>query len=237
MRIRITAALVVATTAALALAGCVPFQTAGETVTEQREIDDASAVVLRTSGDLDIRLGSTPSLTITTGENVLERLTNEVDDGQLVLGSQRGAFLLGGWEIDYELTVTSLESVTIDGSGDVTAEFDQAPDVRVQINGSGDIEASGIDADEVRAGIAGSGSLDLSGSTESVDVNVSGSGSVDASELGAADATVVVSGSGEVEVDASDQLDATVSGSGTIIYAGRPEVRSNVTGSGEIRHE
>lgn len=235
MRTRILAALVVATTAALALAGCVPFQTPGEVTTEQRDIDDASEVVLRTSGDLEIRLGSEPSLTITTGENVLERLTSEVDDGTLVLDSRRGAFLLGGWDIDYEVTVTSLDSVVIDGSGDVTAEFGDAREVRVQINGSGGIEADGVDADEVRIGIAGSGSIEITGSTEELDVTVSGSGDVDASDLPTTTATVLVSGSGEISVDVSDRLDATVSGSGTIVYTGRAEVRSTVSGSGEIR--
>lgn len=235
MRVRIAATLLVATAAALALAGCVPFQSPGETTTEQREIGDANQVVLRTSGKLDIRIGSEPSLTIEAGENVLKRLTSEVDDGVLVLDSKPGAFMFGAPEIDYELTVTSLQAVTIEGSADVSAEFGDAREVRVQIDGSGDIEAEGLDTGRVQAGIAGSGSIELSGTTEQLDVNVSGSGDIDAADLRSSAAVVVVSGSGKVEVDASDTLDATVSGSGTIIYSGRPEVRTNVSGSGEVR--
>jgi hypothetical protein len=235
MRGRIAATLLIATAAAVGLAGCLPFQSPGETRTEEREIGDASEVVLRTSGSLDIRIGSEPSLTIEAGENVLKRLTSEVDDGVLVLDSKPGAFMFGAPEIDYELTVTSLQAVTIEGSADVSAEFGGFREVRVQIDGSGDIEATGIDADAVHAGIAGSGSIELTGSTDQFDVDVSGSGDIDAADLRSNSATVVVSGSGKVEVDASDTLDATVSGSGTIVYSGRPEVRSSVSGSGEVR--
>ena len=63
---------------------------AGDRRTEDREIDDATAVVLRTAGEVTVRLGDEPALTVTGGENVLDRLVTEVDDDRLVIGSAVG---------------------------------------------------------------------------------------------------------------------------------------------------
>ncbi|MGR2752451.1 head GIN domain-containing protein [Agromyces arachidis] len=233
---RIGAAAVGATVLA-ALTACVPFVSAGDQRTEERDIDDASQVVLRTGGDIDIRLGDEPSLTVSGGANVLERLATEVEDGRLVIAIRRGPIIIGDRDLQVDVTVTSLESVVISGSGDVTAEFGDAEDVSVEISGSGEIEADDLDAASVRAGISGSGSVDLSGRADALVVEVSGSGEIDASDLDAATAQVVVSGSGDVRVSASDELDVTISGSGGVRYSGRPEVRSSISGSGELAPE
>lgn len=226
------AAIVLAT-----LTACAPFVTAGETRTEDRDISDASSVVLRTGGNVDIRLGDEPSLTVTGGENVLERLTTEVEGDRLVIAIRRGPLLVGDRDLRIDVTLTSLDSVEINGSGAVTAEFGDAEDVSMQISGSGDIEADDLDASTVRAGVSGSGNVDLSGRTDSLVVEVSGSGDIDAAELEAETAQVVVSGSGNVHVNASDELDVTISGSGDVRYSGRPQVRSSVSGSGDLSPE
>lgn len=219
------------------LTACTPFVTAGETRTEDREIDDASSVVLRTGGDVDIRLGDEPSLTVVGGENVLERLVTEVDDGRLVIAIRRGPLIVGDRDLRIDVTVTSLERVVIDGSGNVTADFGDAEDVSMEITGSGEIGADDLRASSVRAGISGSGDIDLSGRTDSLVTEVSGSGDIDASGLDARTAQVVVSGSGNVSVNASDELDVTISGSGDVRYSGRPQIRSSISGSGDLGPE
>ncbi|MGR0218931.1 head GIN domain-containing protein [Agromyces sp. ZXT2-6] len=219
------------------LTACAPFVTAGETRTEDRDIEDASAVFLRTGGDVDIRLGDEPALTVTGGENLLERLVTEVDDGRLVIEIRRGPIIVGERGLRIDVTVTSLERVVINGSGDVTADFGDADDVSVEISGSGEIEADGLDASSVRAGISGSGNIELTGRTDSVVAEVSGSGDIDVGDLDASTAQIVVSGSGNVSVNASDELDVTISGSGDVRYSGRPQIRSSISGSGDLAPE
>jgi hypothetical protein len=229
-----TAGAIAITGAMLALTACVPFVSAGDRRTEDREIDDATAVVLRTAGEVTVRLGDEPALTVTGGENVLDRLVTEVDDDRLVIDTRRGPLIVGEDDLDIDVTLTSLQSVVIEGSGDVTAEFGDADDVSIELRGSGEIETGELDAQTVRIAISGSGSIDTEGSTDDLVVDVSGSGDVDASGLSSQNAQVVLSGSGDVSVDVSDALDVTLSGSGTIRYSGRPEIRSSISGSGEI---
>ncbi|MBM7503044.1 head GIN domain-containing protein [Agromyces aurantiacus] len=218
----------------LALTACVPFVNAGDRTTEDRDIDDASEIVFRTAGDLTVRLGDAPALTVTGGENVLQRLSTEVDGDRLVIEVGRGPLIVGEQDLDIDVTVTSLQSVVIEGSGDVSAEFGDASEVSLDIRGSGEIETDRVDAESVDASISGSGSIMVEGRTDRLAVNVSGSGDIDAGGLSAQSAQIVLSGSGGVSVDVSDSLDVTLSGSGTVRYSGRPEIRSTISGSGRI---
>ena len=86
---------------------------------ESREIDDVSAVVLDTEGDLTITEGE-PSLTIHAPEGVLDALTSDVEGGVLELGRRPGTFSFGRSEIRYELVVESLDAIEVSGSGDIT---------------------------------------------------------------------------------------------------------------------
>lgn len=232
-------AAVTAGAALLALAGCVPIwgipgAAAGPRVDEERSIEAVEAVVLQTSGDLTVVVGDTPSLRISAPENVLERLTSDIEGDALVLGLRGPGF--GAWlgEIRYELTVPRLSEVTIEGSGDVRADFTGADDVRITIEGSGDVEATGIDAATVESVIDGSGEIDLAGTTERQTIEINGSGDVDADDLESRTARVEISGSGDVELHVTETLDAEISGSGELRHRGGAAVTGDVSGSGEI---
>lgn len=213
------------------LAACA-FVPIGPLVTQDRPIEDVTAVSLDSMGDLTITRGE-PSLTITAGSGVIDSLTAEVRDGVLHLGSKRGFGAFRG-DVRYELSLPTLESLTVAGSGDVTADFGGAATVLVAIEGSGDIEGSGIGSDSVRASIEGSGDLELSGDTDRLDVSIEGSGDIDLDDLTARDASASIDGSGDIRVRATSTLEASISGSGTIRYSGGAEVSSSIDGSGAI---
>lgn len=234
------------------LAGCATFDH-GPRVTQEREVGDIHAVVLDSSGDLRVVVGEEPSLRITAGEDVISRLTSEIADGVLTLGMDALSF---GWTapIRYELTVTSLETLTVLGSGDAYADFTGAAEPRVEGRGSGDVEAVGIDAERVTLTTDGSGELEvrgmkadavvvrihgsggvaIDGSAGSQDVEVDGSGSFDADELTSGTARVRLTGSGDASLSVADELDVVVDGSGSASYRGDPVVTKSVSGSGEV---
>jgi hypothetical protein len=221
--------------AALALSGCAPLPgLPGPRVTEDREVESVESVVVRTSGDLRVTVGDTPSLRITAPATVMDRLTSEIVAGELVLGARAPYPGLRGAEIDYDLVVPRLTGVLVQGSSDVDADFTGADRVRITIEGSGDVEATGIDAAEVVSSIEGSGDISLSGAADELRIVISGSGDVDADDLVSEVARVEVSGSGDVEVHATASLDAEISGSGWIRYSGAARVTSDVSESGSI---
>lgn len=229
MKTRLPAFAAAAALVAVALTGCVPL---GPERTSTPEIDDVTAVVLETGGDLTITEGE-PSLTIHAPAGILDRLTSDVRDGVLVLGRRAGFVPFGFGEIRYELTVESLESIEIKGSGDVDSTV-SGDDLAIVIQGSGDITVTGVDADEVDVRIQGAGDIQLSGDANSIAVEIAGSGGVDTDSLEVRDAVVSITGSGEVDLHVTETLDVAISGSGTVRHRGGATVESNISGSGDV---
>jgi hypothetical protein len=220
-------------TVSVALAGCVSFPIpAGPRVTEDRDIDDVTAVVLKTDGDVVVTLGDTPSLSITARSAAMSLLTSEVDDGVLTLNVNGPHLGLG--DVDYALTVEQLSDIRIDGSGDVVVDFTGADEIAVVIRGSGDVEGTGVDAAAVTSSIEGSGDIELTGRADEHTLEIDGSGNFDGQDFETERARVSISGSGEVEVFVTGELDADISGSGEIRYTGDPEVTSDISGSGSV---
>jgi len=216
----------------LALSGCA-FAPRGPVVSESRDLDAATSVVLETSGDLTIREGE-PSLVIHAPAEVLARLTSAVVDGELVLGTTPGTpgFLLS--RISYELTLPGLDGIRINGAGDVDSDVPADGTLRLEINGAGDLEVAGIDTTEVALAIHGSGDVELHGVTDSLAITLDGTGDVAADDLDSADVTVEVNGVGDITVAASATLDVSISGAGSITYTGRPEVTQDIAGAGSV---
>lgn len=216
----------------LGLTGCVGG--GGPVVTREVEIEDVQSVEAASSGDLTVRRGDTPSLTVRAPEGSQDRLVSEVRDGVLVLDA-RGSFGfqdLG--DVEYELVVGELQQVVITGSGDVTGSDVAGDRLRVSISGSGSVELDGVDADEVQAAIDGSGGIELSGRTTTAVLGIEGSGDIDVEDLRAEEVDASIGGSGSIAVHAERRLDAAIGGSGSVTYTGDPEVTSRVDGSGDV---
>lgn len=204
-------ALLLTTVTAVAVAALTGCMRSGPMTSETRDIDEATAVVLDTSGDLVITEGD-PALTIHAPEGVLERLTADVRDGVLELGSRGGPLMMSG-RISYELTLPKLESIEVNGSGDVDAVASGGA-FRIEISGSGDVA--------------------VSGTADALELTIDGSGDIEAGDLVARDATVSISGSGDVDVQVTGTLDVEISGSGTVTHRGGARVTSDISGSGSV---
>jgi hypothetical protein len=214
-----------------ALSGCA-LAPRGPVVTEDREIEPATSVVLDTSGDLTITEGE-PALVIHAPDAVLERLTSSVNDGMLVLGVTPGTpgYLVG--KVSYELTLPSLERLEINGSGDIESDV-PGSDLAIEINGSGELDLDDIDASSVALEIGGSGDVELSGRADEFMLSIDGSADVRADELDSERVSVDLDGSGDIAVAASGALDVSISGSGSVTYRGNPQLTQDISGSGEV---
>ncbi len=233
---RALAAVTALALAGAALTGCagIPLAAAGPRVTEQHEISpEVHALRLETAGDVIVRLGDEPGLSIRGRQAVLDRLTVEEEDGVLVLGARGPSWSVN--RVEYVLTVPVFDAVELEGAGDVRADFSAADAVSIRIDGAGDVRGTGIDAAEVSVEIAGAGDVQLDGTAESASFEVSGTGDIRAGRLVVADALAAVSGAGDVTVRARDTLDARISGVGDIRVLGDPRVTREVSGLGEIR--
>jgi hypothetical protein len=228
-------ATVVAAASVLPLTGCMPFVASGPMTSEQREIDAVSTVVLDTSGDLSISEGE-PSLVVHAPRGALDRLTSEVNGETLVLSTDPEPEMMLG-AVRYELVLPELQTVDVNGSGDLDATVSADGTIRVDLDGSGDIRWTGLDAERVEIRVAGSGEVEVAGATAELAIELAGSGNVEARDLRAQEADVSITGSGDIEVSARESLSAQVTGSGRVTYSGDPAVTADVSGSGEVVKE
>jgi hypothetical protein len=201
---------------ALVLAGC----GAGPTVTQHRELPRFERLLIDDNMDVTVRSGARPAAVVRAGENVLDDVHTDVDDGALKVSGRGNAVVIGTDPVDdarITLTVPDLDVIKISGDSDADLR-----DVR---------------GDLFEVDISGDGAVRASGNVRRLTVEISGSGNVDMPRLNAHQARVEVSGSGDVRIGRTSELDVEISGSGHVKYRGRPQLSQSISGSGQIESE
>lgn len=141
-----------------------------------------------------------------------------MQDHQLIIRTKSGAIIIPTRPIRVSVTMKSLDSVILSGSGNITV---------AELNG-----------DSFKVALLGSGIINASGTVDQVNISLDGSGNINCEDLKARAASVRLTGSGNISVYASNSLDANLSGSGNIRYSGNPaNINQTVTGSGSIREQ
>ena len=138
-----------------------------------------------------IRVGEKQSVVVRADNNLLNRVTTEVQSGKLVIATP-GSFTTNS-PMSVEVAVPTLTVLTLSGSGNIVV--------------------GSIAAESLEVTLPGSGTLTGSGTATRLDVTVGGSGTVQFTRLVANDVKALVSGSGSIFVTATTSLDASVSGS------------------------
>lgn len=182
--------------------------------TQARDVAAFTSVELAGSNNVVIRVGGKQSVVVKADENLIHRVTTEVQSGKLVIANTPGSLTTKS-PMSVEVSVPTLNALTLAGSGNIVV--------------------NSIETKSLKVALPGSGTLTASGTATRLDVTVSGSGTVQFTRLVAKDVRAGVSGSGSIFVTATKSLDASVSGSGAILYTGSPhDVTKSVTGNGAI---
>ncbi len=185
----------------------------GQIVTQQRAVSDFRAVSLRGAGDLVVQIGPRASLRVSADSNIIPLLVQRQRGDELILETKQS--YRSRTKPRYVLTVPSLHSIGIGGSGDARVE--------------------GVSAERFSMAIGGSGHIVARGRTGRLVVAIGGSGDIDARALRASSATVTIGGSGTAQVATNGPLSGTIAGSGSIRYVGRPSsISVSRVGSGTV---
>jgi hypothetical protein len=206
----------------------------GTVVSELRHLPEFREIRLEGMGKAEITQGSRSAIEVITDDNILPSIETEVQNGKLIISHESGRNLRPT-RLNYTITVTDLEGISVAGSGQVTCnQILVSEDFYAKISGSGDITLA-VETARLESEISGSGSVYLSGFTDNYDARITGSGDVDAFDLQAIDSSVVITGSGNCRVSVSDRLQAKITGSGDVLYKGHPRISRSITGSGKVR--
>jgi len=206
----------------------------GNVVEETRTVRDFSRVRLAGFGRLYIERGATESLRIEAEDNFLQYITTEVKDGELDIRWQKNILATNRKPINFYLTVKTLDTITLDGAGDVEAPDMRAETFTVNANGAGNFQLPGLQADAFVVTISGAGNVTVTGEATAQTVKINGLGNYQARDLWSTTAKVEINAAGSATVRVSDALDATINGAGSINYYGNPTVSQRVAGIGRI---
>jgi hypothetical protein len=181
-----------------------------------RAVTQFSAVHLNGTGAVRIAVGPERSIVVHADDNLVERVTTEVDAGVLYVST--GGNFTASSPMYVDVSVGSLDAVTLSGTGAISVQ--------------------GVDADALRVELpaTGTGLVTVSGSAQRLTAQLGGTGDLKLEELHArnAEATLTRTGTGRIEVHVTGTLRASLSGDGEILYSGSPRVIESVTGTGEI---
>jgi hypothetical protein len=206
----------------------------GRVTSEERQVFGFDQVHFGNVGDLRIEQGNRESLRIEAEDNILPKIRTEVEDGRLVIRTERDVSISPTVPIRYTLVVRNLSELELSGSGTITAAPLRSVELRVGLPGSGDIHLEQLTAERLHSEIHGSGEIEIRGTVTTQEVEISGSGDYEAGDLQSDSTSVHISGSGGARVWARESLSAHISGSGDVDYYGSPRVTKSVSGSGDI---
>jgi len=223
----------------LALFGCKRINGSGKIVEKEIHIEDVEYVDLSGSGKVNITFGETEALTVIGDDNIIEAMDIEVKGGKLRLGSYKNKFtsVSPSQNIQFNLTLKSLNGMGVSGSGELESESVKADDFKISISGSGEVTMDGLETGSLKLNISGSGNCAIrSGSVDKQNIRISGSGEYHAKNLSSKEADCQISGSGDADLMVSEFINADISGSGSIRYWGNARTSLDASGSGSIRN-
>ena len=108
---------------AMATAGCSHNGSPGSTVDRDYQVGSFDQIELGGSYDATVRTGAAPSVHARGGENILDKLTVEVEDGKLVIEPKHhgwlGGFHWSNGKVQLTITVPQLRKASLAGSGSI----------------------------------------------------------------------------------------------------------------------
>ena len=207
----------------------------GNITKQAREVSNFNALGLGLPGSVEVRIGSTESVSIESDDNILPLIETVVEDGTLKIRPARRNLQLDTRHLKIVITARKLERIAVGGSGTVDAEGLRGSQLAFDVGGSGSINLRNIEGESVSVSLGGSGNLKASGSADKLKVSIGGSGKVSTGQLATREAAVSIGGSGQAVVWAKQALTVSVAGSGDVSYYGDPQVTKSVMGSGNVK--
>jgi hypothetical protein len=200
------------------------------------------AVELRYFGQVRLQRGERCALEIEGDPDVVPKVRAEVRDGSLVLEIGEnwldrltsGLLLVANWPLVYHVTLPTLTSVAVSGTGDVSGDGWAGSPLKVRVSGQAEVALADIDVASLDVVVSGRGRVRLSGRSAAARFTISGSADVETADLATVTTEVKIAGQGNVDIRVSERLDVRIAGFGRVRYSGDPKVKQVISGAGSV---
>jgi hypothetical protein len=187
----------------------------GQIKTEERPI--AAFTNVDTSGSFEIEWqNGSPALRITTDENLLPYIENDVSEDTLHLRTRDHIWPTHGIKI--VISSPTRTGGRTRGAVKLTVKQLSGPTFALESKGASEVT--------------------LSGNIDRLLVDMTGASQLAAAGLQTKTAEISTTGAGDSEVAVSDTLNVAITGAGKVTYSGNPAtIKKQITGAGSIRHK
>ncbi|RYE03606.1 MAG: DUF2807 domain-containing protein [Sphingomonadales bacterium] len=195
-----------------------------------------TGVDLRGSDNVDVKIGTTFSVTAEGDPKILDLLDIQVVDGNLRIGRKdhKGNWFSHDNGARIHVVMPALARARVSGSGNLSADRAEG-NVEAAITGSGDLDIENLKGGTATLTIAGSGDLSVKGTAEKMSASIAGSGDISAGDLTANSADISIAGSGSLRGTVKGPASVSIVGSGDVELVGGAKCTTSAVGSGEAR--
>jgi hypothetical protein len=192
-------------------------------VTQDRQLPAFHSIDAGGSVNVKIQKGTSQSVKIETDENLLNKITTEVSDDVLKVGSKG---IKNATKTNVYITTTDLKSINAHGAVDVTGEsLFEASEFTLETSGASSVKLD-LDVSYLKSTVSGASDVTLSGRATKHKINVSGAGSLNAKGLVTEDADYVVEGASDAFLNVTKNLTGETKGAGEVKFIGDPETNA-----------
>ena len=150
-------------------------------ITQERQLPAFNAIDAGGSVNVMVQKGTSQSVKIETDENLLDKITTEVSDNVLKVGSQG---IKNATKTNVYITTTELVALNAHGAADVTGEsLFEASEFILEASGASSVKLD-LDVNFLKSTVSGASDVTLSGRATTHKIRVSGAGSLNAKGTG-----------------------------------------------------
>ena len=187
----------------------------GQIKTEERQVGAFANLDAGGAFEIEWESGS-PALRITTDENLLPYIENNVSDDTLRLRTRDHIWPTHGIKI--VISSPTRTGGRLRGAVKLTVKQLSGPTFALESKGASEVT--------------------LSGNIDRLSVDMTGASQLAAAGLQTKTAEISTTGAGDSEVAVSDTLNVAITGAGKVTYSGNPAtIKKQITGAGSIRHK
>src|SRR5215470_10337706 len=186
----------------------------GQIKTEERPVTSFANVDASGAFEIEWQNGS-PAVRITTDENLLPYIENNVSDDTLRLRSRDHVWPTHG--IKVVISSPTRTGAKMRGAVKLIVKQLSGPTFALESKGASEVILDGT-IDRLLADMTGASQLAADG-------------------LQAKTAEISTTGAGDTDVAVTDTLKVVITGAGKVTYTGNPTIKKQITGAGSVRHK
>ncbi len=218
---------------------CDCFKGTGSSSSVTRELESFNKILVQDKVDVHLLQGTTQSVKIEGGKNVIKLIKTKVENGVLIISDDNKCDFTRSYKkkINIYITTPDLNELSHDGVGDVYMDNVFVCDtLRYALSNAGNLYLN-LNSTVVYGGMHGNGDVFMQGLVTENVVHAVGQGFYHGFDVNADRVVLTLMTSGIVEVNVTTffKIDMLAKSSGDILYKGHPgTIYKNIKGSGKL---